>query len=68
MVRVPPDFESKRPEAQVVGSPEQLRRGFFEVLVRHEHDQVPGVGDHPITPVANSTFMSTDSRQSRRMG
>ena len=36
----------------------------------NEHDQVHGVDapPHPITPVANNTFMSTDSCQCRRMG
>ena len=43
---------------------------LHEILVRNEHDQVHGVDapPHPITPVANNTFMSTDSCQCRRMG
>ena len=69
-VRVSSDFESEGPEVEVASSYKQCLDGFFEVLVRDEHDQVNGVDDlvHPITPVANSASMSTDPCQSLRMG
>ena len=67
---MPPDFESKGPELQIVSSREQCLDGFFEILVRDEDDQVHRVYElvHPITPVANSVFVSTDPCQSLRMG